>query len=83
MLIVHQYFSEKLSYIIFMGWLNQYMGWKTRVWIPVGAEMTFFSLPPRPDQLRGPPSLHFSGYLQALSLEVMQFGHEADHSPTI
>jgi hypothetical protein len=41
-----------------------------------GRGKRFFSSPRCPDQLWGPPSLLFSGYLG-----VKWWGHEADHSP--
>jgi hypothetical protein len=46
-----------------------------------GAGWEFFSSPPRPERLWGPPSLLSNGYRGALSLRVKQPGREADHSP--
>jgi hypothetical protein len=40
----------------------------------------FFSLPPHPDQLWGPPSLLFNEYQGLFLWGVKQPGHEADHS---
>jgi len=37
------------------------MGWMTEVWFPAGTGI-FFSSPPCPDQLWGPPTLLSSGY---------------------
>jgi hypothetical protein len=41
----------------------------------------FFSKPPRPERLWGPPSLLSNGYPGALSPGVKRLGREADHSP--
>jgi hypothetical protein len=41
----------------------------------------FFSSPPRPDRLWGPPTLLSNWYGGALSLEVKRPEREADHSP--
>jgi hypothetical protein len=46
-----------------------------------GAGWEFFSKPPRPERLWGPPSLLSNGVPGALSLGVKRPGREADHSP--
>jgi hypothetical protein len=45
-----------------------------------GGDWKFFSSPPRPERLWGPPSLLSNGY-QGLSLGIKRPGREADHSP--
>jgi hypothetical protein len=47
----------------------------------LGRGWEFFSSPPRPDRLWGPPSLLYNGYQGLFHWEVMRLGCEADHSP--
>jgi hypothetical protein len=54
------------------------MGWMIRGSSPRRG-WEFFSSPPHPDWLKGPPSLLLPG---ALSLGVKQLGCETDHSPS-
>jgi hypothetical protein len=46
-----------------------------------GGDWGFFSSPPRPERLWGPPSRLSSGYQGILSVGVKRPGREADHSP--
>jgi hypothetical protein len=46
-----------------------------------GRGWEFFSSPPRPDRLRGPPSLLFNGYQGLFPWEVKRPWCESDHSP--
>jgi hypothetical protein len=52
------------------------------VGIRVQVMSKMFPSPRRPDRLRGPPSLQYSGYRKALSSVVKRPGRETDHSPS-
>jgi len=58
------------------------MGWMTGIQFPAGAVMgLFFSSPPRPPRIWGPPILLPSGYGGLFLLELKRPGREVDHSP--
>jgi amino acid transporter len=70
--------------IIIINNMNLVLGYgpddrSSRVLFPAESG-NFFSSPPRPERLWGPPSLLRNGY-QGLSLGVKRPGRESNHSP--
>jgi hypothetical protein len=53
--------------------------WTGFIWLRMKG-WEFFSSPPRPERLWGPPSLLIQWVPGVLSLGVKRPGHEADHS---
>jgi hypothetical protein len=56
-------------------------GWTTGVRFPAGQLRDFFSSPPRPDRLWGPPTFMSSGYWGIFNPGVKRPWREADYSP--